>query len=112
LLRAATRVGGRWRGSYLFLGRQLEQSTVKKSRTKKERLPPQTSEADVEVWNDPVWQPALEAFEGWTKDGNYTGKSDPKKLAKLLRSGKPVPEAVAVQLGVLLDPPWEKKARA
>jgi hypothetical protein len=48
---------------------------------------------------------------GWAEDGKYTGKPDPKPLAKLLRSGKPVPEAVAVQLGVWLDPPVMAKTR-
>jgi len=67
------------------------------------------SESDIEVWNDVEWQPALYALEGWQPDGSYTGKPDPRPLAKLLRSGKPVPEAVAVRLGVFLDPPWGKK---
>lgn len=67
------------------------------------------SEPDVEVWNDPEWRPALDALEGWRPDGEFTGKPDPTPLAKLLRSGKPVPEAVAVRLGIFLDPPWGKK---
>jgi hypothetical protein len=62
-----------------------------------------------EVWGDPEWEPALHALEGWQQDGEYTGKPDTKPLAKLLRSGKPVPEPVAVRLGVLLDPPWGEK---
>ena len=69
---------------------------------------PQQSEPDIEVWNDPEWRPALDAFEGWPEPGRYTGRSDPKPLAELLSSGKPVPEAVASRLGVLLDPPWSK----
>ena len=71
-------------------------------------LPPEasSSEPKVEVWTDAEWEPALHALEGWATDGKYTGKPDPKPLAKLLRSGKPVPEAVAVRLGVLLDPEW------
>jgi hypothetical protein len=65
-----------------------------------------SSEPNVEVWTDLEWEPAFHALQGWAEDGKYTGKPDPKPLAKLLRSGKPVPEAVAVQLGVWLDPPW------
>jgi len=70
--------------------------------------PPEASSSgpNVEVWTDLEWEPALHALQGWAEDGKYTGKPDPKPLAKLLRSGKPVPEAVAVQLGVWLDPPW------
>ena len=65
-------------------------------------------ESEVEVWDDPDWGPALNALEGW-RGRIYTGESDPKALAKLLCSGKPVPEEVAWRLGVLLDPPWGKK---
>ena len=61
------------------------------------------------MWHDPEWEPALDALEGWSQDRRYTGKSDPKPLAELLRSGKPVPEPVVWRLGVLLDPPWETK---
>jgi hypothetical protein len=68
-----------------------------------------SSEPDVEVWNDPEWRPALDALEGWQPGAGFAGKPDPTPLAKLLRSGKPVPEAVAVRLGVFLDPPWGKK---
>jgi hypothetical protein len=39
----------------------------------------------------------------------FTGKPDPRPLAQLLRSRKPVPEAVALYLGVLLNPEWGKK---
>jgi hypothetical protein len=81
---------------------------VKKPRPKK--LPnPQPSEGDVVVWDDPEWRPALDAIDGYQPDGTYTGKPNLKPLAKLLRSGKPVPDAVAVTLGGLLDPPWGKK---
>ncbi len=66
-----------------------------------------SSEPDVEVWDDPEWRPALDALEGWS-DGKFTGKPDPKPLAQLLRS-RPIPEAVAVRLGVLLDPEWGDK---
>jgi hypothetical protein len=65
-------------------------------------------EPAIEVWRDPEWEPALDQFEGWTDSNRYTGKSDPKPLARLLRSGKPVPAPVAHLLGVLLDPPWGK----
>jgi hypothetical protein len=64
---------------------------------------------EVEVWDDPEWAPALSGLQGWQKGPRYTGKSDPAPLAKLLRSGKPVPEAVAKELGSWLDPPWGKK---
>ena len=64
---------------------------------------------EVEVWDDPEWAPALSALQGWQKGPRYTGKSDPAPLATLLRSGKPVPEAVAKELGSWLDPPWGKK---
>jgi hypothetical protein len=59
------------------------------------------SEPNIVVWSDPEWQPALDALEG--------RKPDPRPLAKLLCSGKPVPEVVAARLGVLLDPPWGNK---
>ena len=62
-------------------------------------------EPEVEVWDDPDWGPALGALEGCS-GRTYTGESDPKPLAKLLCSGKPVPEQVAWRLGVLLDPPF------
>jgi hypothetical protein len=83
---------------------------VKKIRTKKKPPTPEPHEPEVEVWDDLEWGPALHALEGWTEDGAYTGDSDPKPLAKLLCSGKPVPEQVAWRLGVLLDPPWGKRA--
>jgi hypothetical protein len=67
-------------------------------------------EQKVEVWDDADWGPALNALEGW-RDRTYTGESDPKPLAKLLCSGKRVPEQVAWRLGVLLDPPWGKKGQ-
>ena len=63
----------------------------------------------IKIWNDPAWRPALEALEGWSQSGGYTGKSDPKPLAKLLCSGKPIPRPVSWRLGILLDPPWGKK---
>ena len=56
---------------------------------------------DIEIWDDPEWRPALDALERWP--------SDPKPLAKLLRSGRPVPDPVTRRLGILLDPPWDKK---
>jgi hypothetical protein len=59
------------------------------------------SEPNIVVWSDPEWEPALHALEA--------EKPDLRPLAKLLRSGRPVPEAVATQLGVLLDPPWGNK---
>ena len=67
-----------------------------------------SSEPGVEIWDDPEWRPALDALEGWA-DGKFTGKSDPRPLAKLLCSGKSVPEEVAARLGVFLDPEWGKK---
>ncbi len=68
-----------------------------------------SSEPNVEVWTDDEWEPALRALEAWKPGGEFTGKPDPTPLAKLLRTGKPVPEAVAVRLGVLLDPEWGNK---
>jgi hypothetical protein len=59
------------------------------------------SEPNIVVWSDPEWEPALHALEA--------EKPDPRPLAKLLCSGKPVPEAVATRLGELLDPPWGNK---
>jgi hypothetical protein len=50
----------------------------------------------VEVWDDPIWSPALEALE---REGN------PKPLAKLLREGLSPPLEVTERLGILLDPP-------
>jgi hypothetical protein len=69
----------------------------------------EVSPNEIEVWSDPEWEPALHALEGWQGRGRNTGKPDPKPLAKLLRSGKPIPEPVAVSLGVLLDPPWGRR---
>ena len=60
---------------------------------------------NIEVWDDPQWRPALDALEGHAGKA-YTGESDPAPLAALLKSGQPVPDAVAQRLGVLLDPPW------
>ena len=67
--------------------------------------------ADIEIWDDPEWEPALSALQGWVTDVKFpgfkfTGKSDPKPLAKLLRT---VPAAVAESLGLWLDPPWGTK---
>jgi hypothetical protein len=67
-----------------------------------------SNEPGVEVWDDPEWRPALDALEGWW-DGKFTGKPDPRPLAKLLHSGKPVPQEVAARLGDFLDPEWGKK---
>ena len=66
-------------------------------------------ELNFEIWEDAEWGPALHALEGYGPDSKFLGRSDPKPLAKLLGSGKPVPEAVAKQLGWWLDPPWGKK---
>lgn len=68
-----------------------------------------TAELDVEVWDDPEWGPALGALEGYDPGPKFTGRSNPVPLAKLLISGKPVPEAVAKELGFWLNPPWGKK---
>jgi hypothetical protein len=84
---------------------------VKKPRKKKTPSKTKLKVPNVEVWDDPEWRPALDALEGWPQGGGYTGKSDPKPLAKLLCSGKPVPDQVAWRLGVLLDPPWGKKGK-
>jgi hypothetical protein len=75
----------------------------------KKRTPSKAKSNAPEVWDDPVWRPALDALEGWSQNSGYTGKSDPKPLAKLLRSGKPIPRPVSWRLGVLLDPLWGKK---
>jgi hypothetical protein len=82
---------------------------VKTLQKKKRRLKHKQSQPDVVIWDDPEWSPALNALEGWPKGRSYTGKSDPKPLAELLCSGKPVPEPVAWRLGVLLNPPWGRK---
>ena len=84
---------------------------MKKPRKKKTPSKTKLKVPNVEVWDDPEWRPALDALEGWPQGGGYTGKSDPKPLAKLLCSGKPVPDQVAWRLGVLLDPPWGKKGK-
>jgi len=68
-----------------------------------------STESDIEIWDDVEWAPALAALQGWQPGLQYTGKSDPGPLARLLQSGKPVPEAVAKQLGLWLDPPWGTK---
>jgi hypothetical protein len=77
------------------------------------KIPPDESDAgaepDIEIWDDPVWRPALDALEGWQQDGRYTGRPDPTPLARLLCSGIPVPEAVTKRLGEFLDPPWGEK---
>jgi hypothetical protein len=67
------------------------------------------AESKFEIWEDAEWEPALRALEGNGTNSEFLGKPDPKALAKLLRSGKPVPEAVAKQLGWWLDPPWRNK---
>jgi hypothetical protein len=84
---------------------------VKKPRKKKIPSKAKSKVPDIKIWDDPEWRPALDALEGWPQGGGYTGKSDPKPLAKLLRSGKRVPEPVAWRLGILLDPPWGKKGK-
>jgi len=83
-----------------------EKNPIKRNLSKPE--PNRPDARDVRIWDDPEWKPALDAIEGY-QDGIGTGKADLKPLAKLLRSGKPVPEVVAIELGVLLDPPWGKK---
>ena len=90
---------GRNQGS---LAKKARQSTSSSSEVN-------SSEPGVEIWNDPEWRPALDALEGWQPGGEFTGKPDPRPLAQLLRSGKPVPEAVAVRLGTFLNPEWGKK---
>jgi len=82
---------------------------VKKVQKKKTPSKTKSSMPGIKIWDDPVWRPALEALEGWSQSGGYTGKSDPKPLAKLLCSGKPIPRSVSWRLGILLDPPWGKK---
>jgi hypothetical protein len=67
------------------------------------------AELDFKIWEDAEWEPALSALEGYGTDSEFLGKSDPRPLAKLLLSGKPVPEAVAKQLGLWLNPPWGNK---
>jgi hypothetical protein len=67
------------------------------------------AESNFEIWEDAEWEPALRALEGYGRDSGFLGKPDPKPLAKLLRSGKPVPEPVTKQLGWWLDPPWRNK---
>jgi hypothetical protein len=85
---------------------------VKKPRKKKSPSKTKSKVPDVEVWDDPEWRPALDALEGWPQGCGYTGKSDPKPLAKLLCSGKAIPGPVAWRLGILLDPPWGRKGKA
>jgi len=70
--------------------------------------------SDIEIWDDPELEPALSALHGWVADVEspgfkFTGESDPKPLAKLLRSGKTVPGPIAESLGLWLDPPWGTK---
>ena len=78
---------------------------------KKPRSKTKSNVSGIEIWADPEWRPALEALEGYSQSGIYTGKSDPKPLAKLLCSGKPIPPEVSWRLGILLDPPWGKKGK-
>jgi hypothetical protein len=66
-------------------------------------------ESNFEIWEDLEWEPALSALAGYGTDSEYLGTPDPRPLARLLCSGKPVPEAVAKQLGWWLDPPWGNK---
>jgi hypothetical protein len=80
---------------------EIREVTVKKIQKKKTPSKTKSNSPGIEIWDDPEWRPALDALERWP--------SDPKPLAKLLRSGKPVPEPVAWRLGILLDPPWGKK---
>jgi hypothetical protein len=74
---------------------------MKKIQKKKTPSKTKSNSPHIEVWDDPEWRPALDALERCP--------SDPKPLAKLLRSGKPVPDPVSWRLGILLDPPWGKK---
>ena len=74
----------------------------------KKKTPSKAKSNDPEVWDDPEWRPALDALEGSSQNG---GLSDPKPLAKLLRSQKPVPVEVSWRLGTLLDPPYGKKGK-
>jgi hypothetical protein len=50
----------------------------------------------VEIWDDPVWTPALAALEN---------EGDPKPLGKLLRDRLTPPLEVTERLGILLDAP-------
>ena len=77
----------------------------------KKKTPSKAKSNDPEVWDDLEWRPALDALEGWSQNSGYTGKSDPKPLAELLRSQKPVPVEVSWRLGTLLDPPYGKKGK-
>ena len=88
----------------------LEAREVTVKKIQKKKTPSKAKSNDPEVWDDPEWRPALDALEGW-QSGIYTGKSDPKPLAKLLRSQKPVPVEVLWRLGILLDPPYGKKGK-
>jgi hypothetical protein len=52
---------------------------------------------------DDDWSDALIALRG------SRGPADVKPMAMLLKRGGPVPEEVAKELGILLDPPWGNK---
>jgi hypothetical protein len=90
----------------------LEEQMAKSGLTQRSSLAEESAckaAPEVEVSDDPEWAPALDALQGWKKGPKYTGKSNPAPIAILLRSGKPVPEAVAKELGLWLDPPWGKR---
>jgi hypothetical protein len=59
-------------------------------------MPENDDDIQVEVWDDPVWTPALTAL---------TDQSNPKPIAELLSQGLVPPNIVAQQLGIMLDPP-------
>ena len=50
----------------------------------------------VEIWNDPVWGPALQSLET---------VGDSEQLSKLLRAGTQTPTHVLERLGIMLCPP-------
>ena len=96
--------------AHLFGGADAKKSKASRSSVTKEPTAALIlSEPEIEIWKDPEWEPALSALEGWKEGPEYIGRSDPKPLAKLLCSGKPVPEEVAKQIGLWLDPPWGNK---
>jgi hypothetical protein len=84
-------------------------TSSKKNRAEKKAAISAVAEIADLVWQDSEWEPALNALQGWESGLKYTAKSNPTPLAKLLISGKPVPAAVAMELGCWLDPPWGKK---